>query len=85
MKEKVKFYPEKQGVSVRGSEWTLWIRKVKTKDEGKDIYVVKPLKVVYDHSKLDSEEGAFSYEEMARPVWLEPWQFGKLREALEEM
>jgi len=72
VKEKVKFYPNKQGVSVRGSEWTLWIRRVKDKD-GNILYAVKPLKACYN-----PEKHTFHYENMGNTIWLNPKELDTL-------
>jgi len=79
MKEKVKFYKEKQGLSIRGSEWTLWVRQVKNK-EGDILYVLKPLKAHYD-----PEKHTFHYETMANPIWLDAKDFGTLISTLVQM
>jgi len=71
MREKVKVYPNRNGISVRGSEWTLWFRKVKTKD-GKTMYVVKPLQPHYN-----PENQSFHYEDLKSPIWLDSKEFGE--------
>jgi hypothetical protein len=65
-KEKIKFYPEKHGVSIRGTEWTLWIRKVQTKD-GRTMFNIQPLNLIYNE-----KEHTFHYEELKKPIWLKP-------------
>jgi hypothetical protein len=73
MKEKVRVYPEKAGVSVRGSEWTLWIRKVKTKDKGETMFVIKPLEVHYN-----PEKQTFHYTDLKTPIWLNKKELDQL-------
>jgi len=73
MREKVRVYPEKAGVSIRGSEWTLWIRKVKTKDKGETMFVVKPLELHYN-----PEKHTFYYTELKAPIWLNKKQLDQL-------
>lgn len=80
MKEKVKAYPDKNGVSVRGLEWSLWIRKVETKADKRTMFVVKPLKSVYNN--VDQQ---FSYEELCKPIWLTPTELGNFMKALSEL
>jgi len=65
LKEKIKVYPEKQGVSIRSSTWSLWIRKVKTKEKGEVMFVLKPLETHYN-----PEKQTFSYTDLKGPIWL---------------
>jgi len=76
----VKAYPEKNGVSIRGSEWSVWIRKVETKEDKRTMFLIKPLKCVYEPG---TEK--FSYEDMAAPIWLTPSDIGELMQALGEL
>ena len=73
MKQRVTFYPDRCGVSVKGSLWTLWLQKVKTKKDNHTLYVVKPLKAHYN-----PETKEFHYEDLSTPIWLEPADFGQL-------
>ena len=73
MKEKVRIYPEKSGISIRGSEWTLWIRKVKTKDKGETMFVIKPLEVHYN-----PEKQTFHYTDLKTPIWLNKKELDQL-------
>ena len=73
MKEKVKVYPDKAGVSIRGTEWTLWIRKVKTKDKGETMFVVKPLETHYN-----PEKRTFHYTDLKAPIWLNKKELDQL-------
>jgi len=77
MKEKVVFYEDKQGISVRGSTWTLWIRKVKTKDKGETMYALKPLEAKYNPEKHE-----FSYAELKNVIWLNKKEMDKLISSL---
>jgi len=79
LKEKVKAYPDKQGISIRGSEWSLWFQKVKTKDD-RDMFLVKPLRCVFDNA-----DQRFGYREMAQPLWLTPVEIGDFMKALAEL
>jgi hypothetical protein len=73
MKEKIKVYPDKAGVSIRGTEWTLWIRKVKTKDKGETMFVVKPLETHYN-----PEKQTFHYTDLKAPIWLNKKELDQL-------
>ncbi|MEM2355192.1 MAG: hypothetical protein QXO00_02600 [Candidatus Bathyarchaeia archaeon] len=75
-KEKVKFYSEKDGVSVRGTEWSLWIRKVKTKD-GRTMFVLKPLELKYN-----PEKQTFHYDDLKAPIWLEKKEIDEIIKTL---
>jgi hypothetical protein len=72
LKEKVKVYPEKAGISIRGTEWTLWIRRVKTKDN-ETMFVVKPLELHYN-----PEKHTFHYTDLKPPIWLNKKQLDQL-------
>jgi len=78
-KEKVKFYREKDGVSVRGVEWSLWIRKVRTKD-GETMFVLKPLELKYN-----PEKHTFHYEDLKAPIWLKKKEIDQLITTLIEL
>lgn len=71
-KEKVKFHPEKCGLSVRGAEWTLWVRRVKTKD-GRTMFIINPLEANYN-----PERQTFSYREMKRGIWVGKEEMDKI-------
>lgn len=79
MREKVKVYLERKGVSVRGLEWTLWFRKVKSK-RGETLYVMKPLEPHYNQNTQQ-----FSYEQLKNPIWLKPKELGDLISALVQL
>jgi len=71
-KEKVKTYAEKNAISVRGSQWTLWVRRVKTND-GRTMFLFKPLELKYSEKTKD-----FYYEELKGPIWLEKKDVDKI-------
>lgn len=78
-KEKVKVYPEKNAVSIRGSTWTLWIRRVKTND-GRVMFLFKPLELHYNQ-----ETKQFHYEDLKTPIWLEKRDVDKVIGTLIEL
>lgn len=71
-KEKIVFHKEKDGVSIRGSEWTLWIRKVKTKN-GETMFCFKPLEAHYNQEKHE-----FHYTDLKNPIWLNKKELDQL-------
>ena len=79
MREVVKTYPDKHGVSVRGAEWSLWVRRVKTRDK-RVMFVLKPLEVHYSGNTHN-----FNYEELKSPIWLNPSDLNKLVEELRDL
>ena len=79
-KEKIVYYADKQGISVRGSEWTLWIQKVKTKDSGEIMFAVKPLETKYDQEKRE-----FHYEPLKAVIWLKKEEFAKFIDELKKL
>jgi len=80
LKKKVKAYPEKNGVSIRGTEWSLWFRRVKVGKEQRDMFLIKPLRCTYNGA-----DQTFGYDDMARPLWLTPSELGELMKALAEL
>ena len=78
-KEKVVYYADKRSVSVRGVEWTLWIRKVKTKD-GDTMFAVKPLQTKYNPEKHE-----FYYEPLKAVIWLKKDEFIKFIDELKKI
>jgi hypothetical protein len=72
MKEKIKVYPEKSSVSIRGTEWFLSIRRVRTRD-GETMFVVKPLETHYN-----PEKQTFSYTDLKAPIWLNKKELDQL-------
>ena len=79
-REKIVYYADKQGISVRGSEWTLWIQKVKTKDSGEIMFAVKPLETKYNQEKHE-----FRYEPLKAVIWLKKDEFIRFIEELKKL
>jgi len=79
LKEKVKVYPEKNAVSIRGSTWTLWIRCVKTND-GKTLFLFKPLELKYSEKTKN-----FYYEKLRDPIWLEKKDINEILSVLTQL
>lgn len=81
--EKIKAYPDKRAISVRGKEWTLWIKCVIAKrgtDDEREMFLLKPLKTVYNQ-----ETKRFSKEEMCKPIWFEKVEMAEFMQSLAEM
>jgi hypothetical protein len=72
MKEKIRFYPEKNLLIIRGVEWSLHVRRVKTKDN-ETMFVVKPLELHYN-----PEKHTFHYTDLKAPIWLNKKQLDQL-------
>jgi hypothetical protein len=73
MKEKIRVYPEKNLVVIRGAEWSLHVRRVKTKDKGETMFVVKPLETHYN-----PEKQTFHYTDLKAPIWLNKKELDQL-------
>jgi hypothetical protein len=72
LKEKIRFYPEKNLLIIRGVEWSLHVRRVKTKDN-ETMFVVKPLELHYN-----PEKHTFHYTDLKAPIWLNKKQLDQL-------
>jgi hypothetical protein len=68
---KVKAHPERSSISIRGSEWTLWIRRVRAKD-GEALYAVKILE-----PHVDAERKT-RYTQLKHTIWLNQKQIDQL-------
>ena len=73
MKEKVRVYPEKGLIMIRGRGWSLQLKKVKVKAKGEVMFAFKPLEVRYD-----AERETFTYTQLKNPIWLNRKEFDQL-------
>jgi len=71
-REKVFYVADKNAVAIRGSTWTLWVSKVKTKD-GDTFYALKPLE-----TKYNPQTHEFHSEPIKATLWLKKQEMDKL-------
>lgn len=76
---KIKAYHEKNAIAIKGSSWTLWLRKVKN-SQGETLYLLEPLEAHYNPNTQK-----FHYEPLKNPIWLQPQDFGELISTLIQM
>lgn len=80
MNKSIKWFPEKQSVLFRESEWNLWLKRIKTKDK-RIVFLLSVSEIIYNPKKRK-----FDYRKLKEnPIWLSKGEILELIEILQKM